>query len=111
MIEIRNIDTKDDLDQFNQMSSEQLHIVKFGAPWCWQCKVLSQNIKKLEDSKINGALFGSIELDEEDTEEFGETYDVISLPTTIFFKNGIEVKRVIGVITDAKLYEYINELS
>lgn len=109
MIEIRNITSNDDLKNFLDLEPDKLHIVKFGAPWCGPCRTLTNTIRNLDSTRLGGTLFGNFDIDEDDTFNVGETYDVINIPTTIFFKDGNEVTRTQGNVSANILYETISK--
>jgi thioredoxin 1 len=109
MIEVRKIVSNEDLDNFLEMQPEVLHIVKFGTPWCGPCRTLSNTIRNLDASKTGDALFGSFEVDEEDTFDITERFNIINVPTMIYFKNKEEVNRTQGNISANILYETISK--
>jgi thioredoxin 1 len=99
MIEIKN---KTDL--FEQISDIELTLVDFGARWCGPCRVLSKILPQLEtDVKI-------VTVDIDQHPELSSLYNVRSIPALVFFKNGIEIKREIGMHTAIELKKIITEL-
>lgn len=79
---------------FNEsINSADKVLIKFGSVWCSPCKLLSKLLEDLveipEDSKIY-----SVDVDEE--QELCEEFDIQSIPTLLFFKNGSLIKRIHG---------------
>ena len=68
-------------------------IVQFGASWCRPCMQLKPKVEKisLESPDI---VFAYVDI--EATQDFSKQNQVLSVPTTIGFHNGIEVERVVG---------------
>lgn len=67
-------------------------MIDFWAEWCRPCKMFSPVIEEV--SVETGVWLGKINVDENPKKTL--QYGVTSLPTTILFKNGEPVKRVIG---------------
>lgn len=95
-------------EEFNKIISNGPAIVDFWATWCGPCKMLGPVIEQLSDD-----LDGKIPVCKLDVDECRETatkYSVMSIPTVIYFKNGVEVKRLVGVQTKDKLLDAAKEL-
>lgn len=72
----------------NAISSNELVIVYFTAKWCGPCKKIFPTYKKLasiEHRKI------FLKVDVDDNEDLATKYNIQSIPTFIFFKNGQQV--------------------
>ena len=72
-------------------------LVDFWAPWCGPCKAVSPVIEALAQEyagKIN-----VVKINIDDDAALSDTYNVQSIPTIVFFKNGNEVSRSSGVKT------------
>jgi thioredoxin 1 len=72
-------------------------LVDFWAPWCGPCKAVSPALEELAQDyagKIN-----VVKINIDDDAALSDTYDVQSIPTIVFFKNGSEVSRSSGVKT------------
>ncbi len=78
------------------LASGQLLMVDFWADWCGPCKMLAPVIEGLGDEYESKAIVGKVNVDEE--QELAIRYGVMSIPTVIFFKDGEEVDRKVGVL-------------
>ena len=78
------------------LASGQTVLVDFWAGWCGPCKMLAPTIEAIGEQYEGKAIIGKIDVDEE--QELAIRYGVMSIPTVIFFKNGAEVERKVGVM-------------
>lgn len=76
-------------------------LVDFWASWCGPCQMLGPVIEQIADEVDGTALVGKVNVDE--NQELASRFGVMSIPTVIAFKNGVEVGRVVGVQPKAKL--------
>ncbi|MBR4173588.1 MAG: thioredoxin [Clostridia bacterium] len=70
-------------------------VVDFWASWCGPCRMLSPVIDALSEEYDGKISFGKVNVDEQ--AELAMRFGIASIPTVILFKNGEEVKRLIGV--------------
>ncbi len=103
---IKTIKTK---AEFNAAISETSGnvVVKFFAPWCPPCKILEKTlitdiIPKYQDKvtflEVNFDVCGSV----------AKTYNINSLPTLLFFKDGKKIYKKIGGISAQELSKEID---
>ena len=95
-------------EEFAAALTEGALIVDFLATWCGPCKMIAPAIDQLADDLYGKITVGKIDVDE--CREIAMEYGVMSIPTVIYFKNGLETKRFTGVQTKAKLLEEAKEL-
>lgn len=95
-------------EEFTKTISESPAIVDFWATWCGPCKMLGPVIEEIADELEGKIPVGKLDVDE--CREIAMEYGVMSIPTVIYFKNGLEVKRFVGVQTKDKLLEAAKEL-
>jgi len=88
------------------LASGQLLMVDFWADWCGPCKMLAPVIEAMGDEYEGKAVVGKINVDEE--QELAIRYGVMSIPTVIFFKDGEEVARKVGVLPAAQFTEVLD---
>ena len=82
-------------------------IIKYSAAWCGPCKALNPVWNELKNSNPN-VEFVSIDVDE--NAEAVALNKVKSVPTLIYFKDGIEVFRSTGLVSKDSIVKKLNEL-
>ena len=87
---------------------EGVVLVDFWAPWCGPCRMLAPAIDQLAEEFENKAKICKVNTEEEP--DLTSEYQVRSIPTILFFKNGEIVDQMIGTTTKAKLEEKLNSL-
>ena len=86
--------TKDGLDK--ALAQKGLLMVDFWADWCGPCKMLAPLIESLDKEYEGRVTVGKVNVDDE--QELAIRYGVMSIPTVIFFKDGKEIDRKVGVM-------------
>lgn len=81
--------------------------LKFEADWCGPCKKLTPTVEKLSEEFTDVAFFG-INID--NARELAKEYEVRSIPTLVFLKDGKEVRRVVGFNLIDPLRKVIRDL-
>ena len=69
-------------------------MVDFYADWCGPCKLAAPVIDKLSETYQGKLVIGKLDVDANQTTS--GKYGVMSIPTVIFFKGGVEVERMSG---------------
>ena len=83
-------------DGFDKAVSQGLAMVDFWASWCGPCKMLSPVIEDLANRYEGKALVGKVNVDDEP--DLAMRFGVMSIPTVIFFKDGVEIDRKVGAM-------------
>ena len=87
---------------------ENIKIIDFFATWCAPCRMMEQNLNKVEERFKNVTL---VKIDIDKYPELKTNYEVTSLPT-LLFKNskGEIVDRKIGVISEKDINDTIRKI-
>lgn len=91
-------------NDFQQTIESGVTLVDFYANWCGPCRVLGPIVEQLS-SKVEGkAKVAKLDIDQ--AQQIANDLQITSIPTIILFKDGKEVKRVVGI----KDLEYLLQL-
>ena len=89
------------------ISAAPLAMVDFWATWCGPCKILSPVVEKLAEEYDGKALVGKVDTDSEMS--LAQRFGISAIPTLIFFKNGAELKRSVGVVSEDAMKAILEE--
>ena len=76
-------------------------VVDFWASWCMPCRMLTPILEKVAEK--NSEKFSFYKLNTDENPQISKQFRIMSIPTLLFFKNGQEVKRLIGVQQEGAL--------
>ena len=82
-----------------------LLVVDFWAEWCGPCRMLGPVIEQLATDFDGRAVIGKVNVDDEP--ELARRYGIMSIPTVMFFKDGKEIDKKIGVLPPQEFIEVI----
>ena len=93
-------------EQFEQKLKEGFTgIMDFYAEWCSPCKAMAPTLEQI-DTNAGGGIIYKIDIDQE--RELAKKYEIRSIPTLIFFKNGEQVNKIIGAANKKSIMEALN---
>lgn len=87
---------------------DKLVIADFYSDSCVPCKRMSPVLAELEEEFADSVKLVKLNINFD--AETAEKYEVIAVPTLIFFKNGEEQTRIVGAVKKAELVDTINSL-
>lgn len=79
-----------------------LAMVDFWASWCGPCTMLAPVVEGVGEKYEGKAVVGKVNVDDEP--DLAMRFGVMSIPTVVFFRNGKEIGRKVGVMP-ASAYE------
>ena len=92
---------------FDQALAEgRLMMVDFWADWCGPCRLLAPVIEALEEEYQDRVVVGKVNVDEEG--ELARRYSVMNIPTVIFFRDGEELERRVGVMPGSEFISVLD---
>lgn len=92
---------------FNEsISDEKPILVDFWAEWCGPCKVIAPMLEEIAEEH-DGFTIGKLNVDH--NPQTAASHDVMSIPTLILFKDGVEKKRIVGAAPKNRLMQELSE--
>lgn len=102
---VQNI-TNENFDEI-VLRSDKPVLVDFWAEWCGPCQMLGPVIESLAEEYEGRAVVGKVNTDEE--QELAIRYRVMNIPTVLFFKDGREIERRVGVMPPDAFVQILEE--
>lgn len=83
-------------------------VVDFWAEWCGPCKMVAPILNEIATEQAGRIRIAKVNVD--DNPGLAQQFGVMSIPTMIVFKDGAEVRRIVGAKGKAQLLEDLNPL-
>lgn len=96
------------IDNFENKTSKGNWVVDFWAEWCGPCKILGPTFDAVAGEMKGKVHFGKVDVDAEG--ELAQQFDVMSIPTLLFIKDGEIVDRAVGALSSGALKQKASEL-
>ena len=101
--------TVNDADFDAVVGSDTPTLVDFWAEWCGPCRVIAPALEELAAEYADKLTVAKVNVDE--NQSLALDYEVMSIPTLVVFKDGVEKKRLVGALPkghiEAELAEFI----
>jgi len=82
-------------------------IVDYWAPWCGPCKMMGPNFEKSAKNFPVKTLFAKVNTENE--QQLGARFGIRSIPTLMIFKDGKEVHRASGALSEEQLNSLVKQ--
>jgi thioredoxin 1 len=86
--------------QAEVIESDKPVLVDFWAPWCGPCRVVAPVLEEIAAERDDLRI---VKLNVDENQQTAASFDVLSIPTMILFKNGQMAKKVIGAYPKKRL--------
>ncbi len=84
-----------DDNNFKTSIAQGVTLVDFYADWCGPCRMIAPIVEELSNEFQGKANIAKVDI--ENAQSVAADFQVTSIPTLILFKDGKEVKRVVGL--------------
>ncbi len=82
-------------------------LVDFWAEWCGPCKMIAPTLAEIATEQKGKLTIGKLNVD--DNPDTARRFDVMSIPTLLVFKDGQQVKRLVGAKGKGQLLQDLAE--
>jgi thioredoxin 1 len=83
-------------------------VVDFWAVWCGPCRMLAPIVEEIA-GEYAGRL-KVLKLNTDENQEIASRYQIMGIPTLLFFKGGNVVDKVVGVVPKRQIKERVDAL-
>lgn len=90
------------------LNAEKPVLVDFWAPWCGPCRAIAPLLEELAGTL--GDKIKIVKCNVDDNPVTPGKFEIRSIPTLIFFKDGKVFEQIVGMVAKAKLEETINKM-
>ncbi|BAM07200.1 thioredoxin [Leptospirillum ferrooxidans] len=90
------------------LGSKGLMMVDFWAPWCGPCRSVAPIVEELSVEYAGKVQF--VKLNTDDNQDIAVRYQVMGIPTLMFFKDGQIVDKVVGAQSKKNFKDKIDTL-
>ena len=102
-----DLSTLEHLNTYSISNPSKLLVIDFKASWCAPCKAIKPFIDYLKENYPN-VDFYEIDIEDESKETIVNNFDIVKLPTFLYYKNGKVCETLIGT-NKSKIEELVNE--
>ncbi len=100
------LDIKSPEDFQNKILSAEVAVLDFWAEWCGPCRMMMPNLEALQASNPQ-LVIGKVNVDE--NRAMAATFNIRSIPTLVFFKNGEIKGTLVGGHSLARLEQALKD--
>ena len=86
------------------INSDKTVLLDFWASWCGPCRMVAPILEQIAAER-DDVVIGKVNVDEE--MEIAREYGIVSIPTLIVVKNGMEVDKAIGYRPKADILDLL----
>ncbi len=85
----------DDATFHEEIGSSDLPVlVEFWATWCGPCRMIAPSLEEISDEHADSIRIAKVDVDA--SPDLARSFNVMSIPTMIVFRDGEEVARFVG---------------
>jgi thioredoxin len=88
------------------LKTSGLVMIDFWAAWCGPCRMISPIVEEL--AKEYGGKIKVLKLNTDENSDLASRYKIMGIPTIMFFKDGVKLDQIVGVVPKQHLKEKID---
>lgn len=92
-------------ENFTETVGHGVTLVDFKAEWCGPCRMMAPVILEFAKEMKGKVTVGELDIDA--NQKTTQSFQVTSIPTLIIFKDGQEIKRIVGLKDLATLMQLV----
>ncbi len=90
------------------LTSSKVALIDFWAVWCGPCRMLSPIVDEIAEEYAGKITVAKCNVD--DAEDVAAQFGIRSIPTLLFFKDGVLADKTVGAVPKAEIADKINAL-
>ena len=90
--------------QAEVLESDVPVLVDFWAPWCGPCRIVAPHLEELAGERDDLRV---VKLNVDDNPQTAASYNVMSIPTILLFKDGQVAHQIVGALPKNRLVQEI----
>ncbi|MBN1212942.1 MAG: thioredoxin [candidate division Zixibacteria bacterium] len=102
------INITDDTFESEVLQSDKLVLVDFWATWCGPCKMIAPILEEIADEMADQVKVTKMDVDV--NKVVAGKFNIMSIPSLLFFKDGKMVDQVVGAVPKAQLVTRLDKV-
>ena len=102
------INITDDTFEAEVLQSDKLVIVDFWATWCGPCKMIAPILEEIANEMADQVKITKMDVDS--NKVIAGKFNILSIPSLLFFKNGKIVDQIVGAVPKAQLVSRLDKV-
>jgi thioredoxin 1 len=90
------------------INAQGLVMIDFWAAWCGPCRMISPTVEELAGEYTGKVKVMKLNTDE--NSEIASRYKIMGIPTIMFFKGGVKLDQIVGVVPKQQLKAKLDSL-